>query len=227
MKNIFIKKAIAAALTAITLLGVLPMASSAATKTGWMKDSNGVWYYFNSDGVMQKDTTVTTNGHKYKLGSDGAWIQNYGSSAKGVESGAIYKIINVGSGKALDVYAAGTNNYANVDIYEDNNTDAQKWIISQYPDGTFKLININSKKALDVYAGKKDNYTNVDIYTDNATSAQKWDIIASYDGTYKLINVGSGKVLDVYGGGSTNYTNVQVYTDNGTDAQKWKLVRVG
>ena len=88
MKNIFIKKTIAAVLTAVTLLGVLPMASSAATKTGWvlknkdwyyvttngsyqtgwMKDSNGVWYYVDGDGVMQKDTSVTTNGHKYKLG---------------------------------------------------------------------------------------------------------------------------------------------------------------
>lgn len=227
MKNIFIKKTIAAALTAVTLLVSLPMGASAATKTGWIKDGNGIWYYFDNNGVMQKDTIITTNGKTYRLGFDGALVQSYGNSAKGVESGATYKLINVGSGKALDVYASEANNYSNVDIYDDNSTGAQKWTIYQYPDGTFKLINTNSKKALDVYAAEKDNYSNVDIYTENGTNAQKWDIVANCDGTYKLINVGSGKVLDVYGGGSANYTNVQVYTDNGTDAQKWSLVRIG
>jgi hypothetical protein len=247
MKNISIKKAIAV-LTVAILLGVLPMAASAATKMGWiekgtdwyygtsdgsyqkgwMKDNTESWYYFDSNGVMQKDTTITTNGYEYVLGSDGAWIGSEATinSDKGVVNGATYKLINAGSGKALDVYAGATNDYANVDIYDDNNTGAQKWTIYQLPDGTYKLINTISRKALDVYAAEKDDYADVDIYTENGTDAQRWSITANYDGTYKLINVGSGKALDVYAAGIDNYTNVDVYTDNGTNAQRWNLVRI-
>ena len=141
MKNKYIKKMIIASITSVMILGTLSMGAGASSKgwtkkdnkwyyvtsdgsykTGWFKDSTGKWYYFDSNGVMQSNTTVTTNGKSYLLGADGAWIQKYGISDKGVESGATYKIINVGSGKALDVYSAEENNYSNVDIYDDNNT---------------------------------------------------------------------------------------------------------
>ncbi|WP_238881912.1 RICIN domain-containing protein [Clostridium sp. YIM B02551] len=148
------------------------------------------------------------------------------ASAASIVSGQTYKLINVNSGKALDVYNAGTSDYSNVDIYTDNNTAAQKWNIIQNSDGTYKLINTNSNKALDVYAAGTSDYTNVDIYTDNNTGAQKWNIIQNSDGTYKLINAKSSKALDVYAAGTSDYTNVDIYTDNNTGAQKWNIVPV-
>lgn len=39
-------------------------------KTGWLKDTDGKWYYLNSNGEMAIDTTI--NG--YKVDSTGAWI---------------------------------------------------------------------------------------------------------------------------------------------------------
>lgn len=39
-------------------------------------------------------------------------------------------LYNLNSGKALDVYGAGTNNGTNVDIYEPNNSKAQSWWIA-------------------------------------------------------------------------------------------------
>ncbi|WP_315074019.1 RICIN domain-containing protein [uncultured Clostridium sp.] len=143
-----------------------------------------------------------------------------------VVSGQTYKLINVNSGKALDVYAAKTDNYTNVDIYSDNNTNAQKWNIVANSDGTYKLINTGSNRALDVYAAGTDDYTNVDIYDDNGSNAQKWRITQNSDGSYKLINAGSNKALDVYAAKTDDYTNVDIYSDNGTAAQKWNIVQV-
>ena len=148
-------------------------------------------------------------------------------SAASIVSGQTYKLINVNSGKALDVYAAGTSNYSNVDIYTDNGTAAQKWNIIKNSDGTYKLINSNSNRALDVYAAGTADYTNVDIYDDNGTAAQKWNIVQNSDGSYKLINAKSNKALDVYAAGTADYTNVDIYSDNGTAAQKWNIVAVG
>lgn len=85
MKNIYIKKIIAAALTSVTLFGVLPMAANAetATKTGWVYvHESGKWYYYDNNGVMQKNTTV----EGYVLGADGAWIKNKDNSASKVNN---------------------------------------------------------------------------------------------------------------------------------------------
>lgn len=40
-------------------------------KTGWLKDTNGRWYYLNNDGSM----ALNTNIDGYKLSFDGALIQ--------------------------------------------------------------------------------------------------------------------------------------------------------
>lgn len=87
MKNVFIKKTIAAALTSVALLGVLPMVANAewkeqngnkyyttkdgSTVIGWLYD-NEKWYYFNKDGVMQKNTTIKEDDKEYKLDETGA-----------------------------------------------------------------------------------------------------------------------------------------------------------
>jgi beta-glucanase (GH16 family) len=145
-------------------------------------------------------------------------------SSTGIQSGGVYKLINTGSGKALDVNAAGTADGTNVQIWSDNGTAAQRWQVFDNGDGSYRLINPNSGKALDVSAAGTADGTNVQIWTSNGTGAQKWKIVSNTDGTYKLINVNSNKALDVYAAGTADGTNVQIYTDNGTAAQKWGLV---
>lgn len=93
---------------------------------GWMEDGTGVWYYFNDDGIMKRDTTETIDNLECKFASDGEWVD---TSYEAVKSGKTYKIINAVSGKALDVYAGGTADYTNVNIYRPNGTNAQKWYI--------------------------------------------------------------------------------------------------
>lgn len=40
--------------------------------TGWVLDKTK-WYYFNNEGIMQKNTTIIDGDKKYKLGPDGVW----------------------------------------------------------------------------------------------------------------------------------------------------------
>jgi hypothetical protein len=86
MKNLKLTKIMASTLLVASLFALNPIGASAS----WRQDSNGwwntegsswsvgwrnidsKWYYFNSNGYMGHDITI--NG--YKLGSDGAWIQN-------------------------------------------------------------------------------------------------------------------------------------------------------
>lgn len=147
-------------------------------------------------------------------------------SSGDIVSGGTYKLINVNSGKALDVQGAGTTPGTNVQIYTDNGTGAQKWTIYQNADGSYKLVNVNSALALDVASSGTADGTNVQAWTDNGTSAQKWNIVKNADGSYKLINTNSGKALDVASAGTADGTNVQIWTDNGTGAQKWNLIKL-
>ncbi|WP_152393339.1 RICIN domain-containing protein [Paenibacillus guangzhouensis] len=154
------------------------------------------------------------------------YVRVYTADSTPIEPGAIYKLINVNSGKALDIFAAGTSDGTNVQIYTDNNSAAQKWRISTNSDGSFKLINPNSGKALDVDSAGITDGTNVQIWSENGTAAQKWSMIDNGDGSFKLINVRSGKALDVSSAGTADGTNVQIWTDNGTGAQKWRLIKL-
>lgn len=85
MKKLKLTRIIAISLIAASVLAVNPIGVSAEWKqdnngwwyaesdsyaTGW-RNIDGKWYYFNSDGYMEHDTVID----EYKLGSDGAWVQ--------------------------------------------------------------------------------------------------------------------------------------------------------
>ncbi|MBB3111656.1 beta-glucanase (GH16 family) [Paenibacillus phyllosphaerae] len=143
-----------------------------------------------------------------------------------IVSGGTYKLINVGSGKALDVQSAGTAPGTNVQQWTDNGTNAQKWTLYQNADGSYKLISVNNGHALDVAGSGTADGTNVQVWNDLGNGAQKWNIVQNGDGSFKLINVNSAKALDVSGSGTTDGTNVQIWTDNGSGAQKWTFVKL-
>src|SRR5471030_1905756 len=86
MKRFKLTKVIAISLIVASVLALNPISASAEWKqnnTGWWYTTDesswttgwtlldGNWYYFNSDGYMAHDNIIDG----YKLGSNGAWIQ--------------------------------------------------------------------------------------------------------------------------------------------------------
>ena len=140
-----------------------------------------------------------------------------------------------GSHKALDVSGASKSNGANVQIYDENGTDAQHWKLTYNRDKTSKyygmarLVNVNSGKALDVYSAIAKSGTNVQQYTVNDSTAQWWQLVQGAKATgrsgYLLRSALLGDfVLDVNGGGLANGTNVQIWASNGSAAQRFTFV---
>ena len=86
---------------------------SGAMATGWQKAS-GKWYYLAGSGAMQTNKWISgkywvgasgamatnswVDGKKYYVGSNGAWIPNYGKSSSSAQSGSAF-------------YASGSNVY--------------------------------------------------------------------------------------------------------------------
>ena len=140
-----------------------------------------------------------------------------------VESGTYSVVSGLNENKAVDIANGSKYNGANIQLYNDNGTDAQKWEIS-YDDktDTYKLFNKTANKAIDVDSASRESGANVQIYSSNNTCAQKWSIIRTGD-KYKIYSTCSGLALDVCGASTENGTNIWLYRDNGTDAQKWML----
>ncbi len=145
-------------------------------------------------------------------------------AAPGVEEG-VYEITSAISGEALDIADGSTASGANVQIWDDNSTQAQRWRIEKSGD-SYCVVNAITGNALDVEGADMAPSTNVQSYSPNGTTAQLWDFVKNSSGGYSLRSVLSGLMLDVAGASSTAGTNVQVYTDNGTAAQCWLLSQV-
>lgn len=123
---------------------------------------------------------------------------------------------------ALDVSGGSSANGANVQLYQSNGTNAQRWQVTHDSKGYVTLTNVGSGKVLDVNGASTADGANVQQYASNGTWAQKWITIKNADGSYTFYSgLHDRKVLDVYGGATSNGANVQLYAGNGTKAQRW------
>ena len=141
-------------------------------------------------------------------------------------SDGVYSLTNVGSGKVLDVSGASLASGGNIQQYQSNDSQAQRYYLHyKNSTGYYTVTNVQSGKALDVYGAGSYNGANVQQYTSNNTKAQLWTIRSAGNGSYTLATAIDGRVLDVSGGSKSNSANVQTYQSNGTGAQKWIFTR--
>ena len=147
-------------------------------------------------------------------------------SGNNAEIGGVYTIRSaLNSNKVVDI-ANGAENAkdgTNIQLFDSNKSEAQKWQIVKNLDGTYTIINPRSQKTLDVAGAGIINGANVQIFLQNGTCAQKWNIKTNSDGTYTFQSTCSALVLDIESANTNNGTNIQLFTSNNTNAQKWKL----
>ncbi|MGI6020657.1 MAG: RICIN domain-containing protein [Lachnospiraceae bacterium] len=174
---------------------------------GYTSNGTNVWIYKKNGSSAQKFNIIE-------------------STVAAPSNGGMYVIRCVDDPyKVLDVAASSVDNLANVQIYNQNNTNAQKWWVVN-KGNFFALSNVCSGKTLDVYAGSSADGANVDQYTYNATKAQQWQFEATGDpdGSFYIKNA-NGKYLDIASGSMSSGTNVQVYTKSKSRAQKFYITK--
>lgn len=105
--------------------------------------------------------------------------------------------------KNLDVRAASNQDAADVDLYDDNSTKAQRFRISRVEGTEYSVIyNVGSGKVLDVACGEAAAGAKVWQYAYNGTSAQRWRVVDNGDGSYTFLSAlrsadGGALALDV------------------------------
>ena len=203
---------------------------SDAQKWRFFSAGNGYYYIMNKCGnyldlsgrVAKNDTNVQvykkngTDAQRWKLVKTEAQYVN-------IASGLYSLYSKVGNNFVLDISGAGTADGTNIQIYQGNDSIAQKFKIQVTPDGWFTILNPLSGKCLDVQGGIAKSGLNVQLHTSNGTDAQKWRFYTAGDSDYFYIKNKLGFYLDVDGARAKNGTNVLVFTRNGSTAQKWRL----
>lgn len=148
-----------------------------------------------------------------------------GTASSGKILNGTYKLVSAVNNRfVMDVNGASLSDGGNVQLYEDNGSNAQKFYITQQSDGYYTISNVNSGKVLDCAGAGRANGSNIQQYTSNATAAQRWKITAVGNGYYTLTCKCNCLLADVSGGIGANWTNIHMYGANGSAAQKWKLV---
>ena len=148
------------------------------------------------------------------------------NSNKNTIADGVYVITTVlNSSFGLDVKDASKSNLANIQLYIQNETDAQAFKVTHDSQGYVTFTNVNSGKVLDVSDGKAINGKNVQQYTSNGTRAQKWIIKKSGNGYIIVSALDSNFVLDLSSGKVKNGQNIQIYSSNDSNAQKWNLTK--
>ncbi|PEM44834.1 RICIN domain-containing protein [Bacillus toyonensis] len=144
----------------------------------------------------------------------------------GIDYSGVYIIKNRGSQKVLDTSSASKDNGANVQQWDYNGEDHQKWELEKLADGYYKIKAVHSEKLLTVSAASNSDGANIEQWEDIGGDNQKWKIEKNSDGTFRLIAKHSGQLLDLKSSMQNNGANIQQWPDNGTDAQRWELTKL-
>ena len=171
--------------------------------------------------------------------ADSTAIQLYsGNSSKAQQftftrqSDGSYEIVNVNSGKALDVRNGVAENNAIVQQYSRNNSQAQRWFIRDSGAGYY-LQSALGNWVLDLSGGNTVDGAAIRLYAPNGTASQLF-VVSSSDvsittGVSMIITSVANKklVTDVTSASTANGARVQLYSSNNTNAQKYRFESIG
>ena len=148
------------------------------------------------------------------------------------QSDGSYEIVNVNSGKALDVRNAVAENNAIVQQYSRNNSQAQRWFIRDSGAGYY-LQSALGNWVLDLSGGNTADGAAIRLYAPNGTASQLF-VVSSSDvsittGVSMIITSVANKklVTDVTSASTANRARVQLYSSNNTNAQKYRFESIG
>lgn len=156
-------------------------------------------------------------------------IEDLGASETLVKGDGSYIIVagNESGNMVVDIASASPSNGANVQLWENNGSSAQKFYFKYDGNRYYTIYSLSSGKVLDADKGNLIPGANVHQWDANGGLQQKWVLRDAGDGAYYLINAANGMALDIFAGNFVNGANVQTYTQNETKAQKFWIVWCG
>lgn len=201
--------------------------SNGTSSQQWYFKSCGDGYYniiSRNNGLyldVQGGVKENTNGQNIQVYyGNGTASQKFKINKIDIINEGTYEIESkLNSNMILDVSNASKSDGGNVQIWQADNVNQQRFILSSKTNEEYSIKAKHSNKVLTV-----EKNGNVAQYTDKGTDNQRWIIKETGNGYYNLISKVNGKALDVEDGKASNGTNIQTYEINGTNAQAFRFV---
>lgn len=213
---------------AVSGTNVCTMAPADVKAQQWVAriDSNGIEFVSADDQDLSLDVkggnfASTSNIQVHSSNGSAAQRFRLRATSAAIDNGTYFIRMASRAGSVLDVSGGSRSDGANVQIWQNNDSGAQKWNFSRNGDGSYNIVNAASGKALDVKDAATSSGTNIQQWSRNGSAAQRW-YIDYVPGGFKLSSALNGAfVIDVSGGSSVNGTNVALYTSNDSRAQRF------
>ncbi|WP_276927655.1 RICIN domain-containing protein, partial [Faecalibaculum rodentium] len=182
-------------------------------------NTNNVWVYSDNNTRAQRWEFSKAEDPRTRL-------DKMALSGKRLINEGIYEIHSaVNTRYNLDVFMGYTNNRTNIQLYADNDTSAQRWVISFDDKGYATIKNQKSGHCLSLASNSVQSGTNI-LQSSGSTYSQKW--IFKKNGNF--IQIASAwndrYVIDLSGAHAVNGRNIQLYANNGSNAQNWQFVKI-
>lgn len=172
------------------------------------------YLYVQTDNIAQNGSNIKlsykkkNNEQKFKLKETNA-----------LEPEPVEIETKLSNNRVLDIDCGSYNNRANLQIWEPQNKNQERFVVENIDNQYYKIKNVNSGKVLTVEASG-----NVSQYEYNGGNNQQWAIIPRGENYYSFESKSNGYYMDVDNANSSNGTNVKTWWNNGNEAQKFKTV---
>lgn len=128
----------------------------------------------------------------------------------------------------MDVDGAVFESGRNVQIYENNNTNAQQYtFLASASAGYYNIVPYSyTSLYLNISGATSSDGANIMLYNGSDAENERFKLVKSTNSGYHYLRSFYGTNIDVDGGTAANYQNVQSWTPNATDAQNWKIEKI-
>lgn len=184
--------------------------------------------YLGSNAKLQQLGIADARGIVSALGlqAKNADIDTLAAENRNVLADGTYTISTLlNSNYVLDVKDGHTNNGANIQLYENNDTAAQQFNVLHDSQGYVTFTNVKSGKVLDLNGAIVKDAGNIQQYTSNGTRAQKWIVKQDGNGYVVMSAINPNYILDLNGGSVRNGSNIQLHSVTGSNSQRWNITK--
>jgi hypothetical protein len=195
-----------------------------ATTDADVGNNNLAWYDDNNGEIG--DICVGQQGSAAGYAVQKEWSNQAGACidhGAGGGGGSSVHLVDVNSGKCIDVNGAATADGTKIQIWSCNGTGAQSFNVQQGGNST-TMVNTNSNKCVDVPGSSTTAGAKIQLWTCNGTGAQSFQLKAVSGGSYQVVNTHSGQCLDVSGAGTADGTQIVQWPCHTGNNQRFKLV---
>ena len=144
-----------------------------------------------------------------------------------IDDGVYVITSNNDNTKNFDVAGARTANGTNIRLWNNNDNDAQKWLIEYQNNGYYTIKSkLNTKKCLEIKDSNYVIHSNIQLSSCTKKDNQLFIIKDLGNGTFNFISKVKHLYINTYNGETNNGTNVELFYNNDSNSQKFKLTTI-